>query len=228
MRKAIHRIGLAAIAALSVLLSASVAHAQIETTISPIGESNRWSATAGRTVGTGNSVLQAEAGWPGIGFTWLKGINELSDYGLHVGFNYGFEGTSKTVTGFNLAVPYRRTLATSGDTSFAFETQPGLSIYSNNGAMVGVGGPIGVVGALQVTPQLTLDLAAEVPVLITFTNPTGVVFGPQFGGGGEYLIDRNLAVTARLRIGPRFALDSAGSDTQTGFVTLIGLAYNAH
>ena len=132
------------------------------------------------------------------------------------------------MTGFNFAVPYRRTLAISGDTSLAFETQPGLSIYSNNGAMVGVGGPIGVVGALQVTPQLTLDLAAEVPVLITFTNPTGVLFGPQFGGGGEYFIDRNLAVTARIRVGPRFALDSAGSDTQTGFVTLIGLAYNAH
>ena len=228
MRKAIQRVGLAAIAALAALLPVSAAQAQIETTISPYGESTAWSATAGRTVGTGNSVLQAEAGWPGIGFTWLKGINERSDYGLHVGFNYGFEGTSNTVTGFNFAVPYRRTLATSGDTSLAFETQPGISIYANNGAMVGVGGPIGVVGALQVTPQLTLDLAADVPVLITFTNPTGVVFGPQFGGGGEYLIDRNLAVTARIRVGPRFALDSAGSETQTGFVTLIGLAYNAH
>jgi len=65
-------------------------------------------------------------------------------------------------------------------------------------------------------------------VLITFTNPAGVLFGPQFGGGGEYLIDRNLAVTARIRVGPRFALDSNGSATQTGFVTLIGLAYNAH
>lgn len=228
MRKAIQRLGLAAIAALAALLPTSAAQAQIETTISPVGESSAWSATAGRTAGTGNSVLQAEAGWPGIGFTWLKGINERSDYGLHVGFNYGFEGTTNTVTGFNFAVPYRRTLAASGDTSLAFETQPGISIYSNSGAMVGVGGPIGVVGALQVTPQLTLDLAADVPVLITFTNPTGVVFGPQFGGGGEYLIDRNLAVTARIRVGPRFALDSAGSNTQTGFVTLIGLAYNAH
>lgn len=228
MRKAIQRTGVAAVAALAVLLSAAPADAQLETSYSPIGESSAWSATAGRTAGTGNSVLQVEAGWPGIGFTWLKGINERSDYGLHLGFNYGFEGTSNTVTGFNFAVPYRRTLAASGDTSLAFETQPGLSIYANNGAMVGVGGPIGVVGALQVSPQLTLDLAAEVPVLITFTNPTGVVFGPQFGGGGEYLIDRNLAVTVRLRIGPRFALDSAGSNTQTGFETLIGLAYNAH
>lgn len=229
MRTATNRVSTAAAAAaLAVVLSASGARAQLETSVSPLGESGAWSATAGRTAGSGNSVLQAEAGWPGIGFTWLKGVDERSDLGLHLGFNYGFEGTSNTVSGFNIAVPYRRTLATSGDTSIAFEMQPGLSIYSNNGAMVGVGGPIGVVAGLQVTPQLTLDLAAEVPVLVTFTNPTGVLFGPQFGGGGEYLIDRNLAVTARIRVGPRFALDSAGSETQTGFVALIGLAYNAH
>jgi hypothetical protein len=228
MRAAMDRVCSASTAvAVAVFFSAFAARAQLETSVSPFGDSAPWSATAGRTAGTGNSVLQAEAGWPGIGFTWLKGMDERSDLGLHVGFNYGFEGTSNTVTGFNLAVPYRRTLATSGDTSIAFEMQPGLSIYSNSGAMVGVGGPIGVVAGLQVSPQLTLDLAADVPVLITFTNPAGILFGPQFGGGGEYLIDRNLAVTARIRVGPRFALDSNGSETQTGFVTLIGLAYNA-
>src|SRR5438105_7325374 len=53
----------------------------IETSISPAGDYN-WSATAGRTVGNNNSVLQAEAGWPGIGFTYLKGVNELTDIGF--------------------------------------------------------------------------------------------------------------------------------------------------
>jgi hypothetical protein len=198
----------------------------VETSIQPVGVGD-WSATAGRTVGSGNSVLQAEAGWPGIGFTWLKGMDERTDLGLHIGLNYGFEGTSNTATGFNLAVPYRRTLGSMGDTTFAFEMQPGISIYSNNGAMVGVGGPIGVVAGFHVSPPLTLDLAADVPVLLSFSHPTGFLFGPQFGGGGEYLIDRNLAITARLRIGPRFALDSSGTASETGFVTLIGLAYNA-
>jgi hypothetical protein len=215
-----------------VALLCSSARAQlVETSIEPVGVGD-WTATAARTVGSGNSVLQAEAGWPGIGFTWLKGMDERSDLGLHIALNYGFEGTSSTATGFNLAVPYRRTLGTMGDTAFAFEMQPGISIYknndvNNNGVLFGVGGPIGVVAGFHVSPPLTLDLAAEVPVLISFSNPAGFLFGPQFGGGGEYLIDRNLAITARLRIGPRFALDSAGTAAQTGFVTLIGLAYNA-
>ncbi len=214
--------------ALGVVFCAFAANAQIETTYTPSGGAGTWSATAGRTSGEGNSVLQAEAGWPGIGFTWLKGIDERSDLGLHVGFNYGFEGTSNSVTGFNLAVPYRRTLATSGDIAVAFEAQPGISIYSNSGAEVGFGGPVGVVAGLKVDPRLTLDLAAEVPVLLTVSNPAGVLFGPQFGGGGEYFIDPNLAVTARIRVGPRFALTSSGTGRETGFETLIGLAYNAH
>jgi hypothetical protein len=224
MRTAVNPGSWAVVAA--ALLCPAVARAQIETSISPVEDAN-WSATAGRTAGAGNSVLQAEAGWPGIGFTYLKGLDERSDVGFHIGLNYGFEGTSSSAIGVNLAVPYRRTLATSGDTAFAFEMQPGLSIYSNNGAMVGVGGPIGVVAGFHVSPPLTLDLAAEVPVLLSFSNPAGFLFGPQFGGGGEYLIDRNLAVTARLRVGPRFALASGGSGSQTGFETVIGLAYNA-
>jgi hypothetical protein len=230
MRKAMNGMsGAAAAAALAVLLCSWAAQAQIETSVQPIGDLGApWSATAGRTAGAGNSVLQAEAGWPGIGFTWLKGMDELTDLGLHVGFNYGFEGTTNSVSGFNVAIPFRRTLSSSGSTSFAFEAQPGLSIYSNKGALVGVGGPVGVVAGFQVSPQLTLDLGADVPVLISFSNPAGVVFGPQFGGGGEYLIDRNLAVTARIRVGPSFALSSGNTDTQTGFMTLIGLAYNAH
>jgi len=228
MVTAADRLALAALgAALAALAFAPAARAQIEAPFSaePSGD---WTATAGRTVGAGNSVLQAEAGWPGIQFTWLKGIDERSDIGLHLGFNYGFEGTSNSATGFNLAVPYRRTLATMGDTSIAFQAQPGLSIYNNNGsALVGVGGPIGVVAGFQVSPRLTLTAGADVPVLLSFSNPAGFLFGPQFGGGAEYLIDRNLAVTARFRVGPRFALDSAGSESQTGFETLIGLAYNA-
>src|SRR5204863_4544336 len=165
----------------------------VETSIDPIADEN-WTETAGRTVGTRNSVLQAEAGWPGIGFTYLKGLDERSDVGFHVGFNYGFEGTTNTVTGVNLAIPYRRTLATSGDTALAFRMEPGVSFYGNDGVLFGIGGPIGVVAGFHVSTPLTLDVGADIPVLVSFSNPAGFMFGPQFGGGAEYLIDRNLAV----------------------------------
>lgn len=226
MRNEARRSGWMAACAAALALPLAARAQLVETTISPAGDGN-WSATAGRTAGLNNTVLQAEAGWPGIGFTYLKGVDERTDVGFHVGFNYGLEGTTNSTAGINLAVPFRHTLGSMGDTTFAFETMPGLSIYGNNGGvLVGVGGPIGVVAGFRIDPQLTLDVAADVPVLVAFSNPAGFLFGPQFGGGGEYLIDKNLAVTARFRVGPEFALNSAGTGRQTSFQTLIGLAYN--
>jgi opacity protein-like surface antigen len=210
----------------ALLLAPIAAQAQLVETSIPVSGEN-WSATAGRTVGAGSSVLQAEAGWPGMGFTYLHGNDATTDIGLHVGFNWGLEGTTNTTAGLNVAVPYRHTLGFMGDTAIAFETQPGLSMYGNNGGvLVGVGGPIGAVIGFKVSPLLTLDAAADVAVLWSFSNPAGFLFGPQVGGGAEYLLDPNLALTARVRIGPEFAFDTAGHGSQTAFQTLIGLAYN--
>jgi len=69
-----------------------------ETSIQPMPEAN-WSATAGRTVGAGSSMLQAEAGWPGISFTSkrLKGLDEAAATSDSTsGSYYGFEGTTKS------------------------------------------------------------------------------------------------------------------------------------
>jgi hypothetical protein len=212
------KLSAAALAAAALLVPAGARAQLVETILAPAGDMN-WSATAGRTVGNGNSVLQVEAGWPGIGFTYLKGVNELTDVGFRVGFNYGFEGTTNTVVGLNLAVPVRRTIATAGDTAVALRADPGIVFYGNNnknqgGALFGIGGPIGLVAGWRIEPRLTLDLGADLPVLLPFANPTGVVFAPMVGGGGEYLLDRNLALTLRARVGPEFAVANSGSASQ--------------
>ena len=211
------------VCALGLLLAAG-ARAQIETSLEPAGSA--WSATAGQTVGNGNSVLQAEAGWPGIGFTWLHGATSTTDFGFHVGLNYGFEGTTNTIAGVNFAVPFRHMLGQGGSTTIAFRADPGVSIYGDHGALVGVGGPIGIVAGFRVDPRLTLSAGVDVPVLLSFSNPAGFFFGPQAGAGAEYLVERDLAMTARFRVGPEFALNSNGTSHQTAFQTLIGLAYN--
>jgi len=129
------------------------------------------------------------------------------------------------VTGINLAVPYRRNLV-SGDTDIAFQMQPGISIYDNDGVLFGIGGPVGVVAGStsarrsRWTSAWTSRCSSPSPI------PPASCSG-RSSAAGEYLIDRNLAVTARFRVGPQFGLTSSGTATQTGFVTLIGLAYNA-
>jgi hypothetical protein len=216
-----------AAALVSSLLVAGAARAQlVETTIQPAGGLN-WSTTAGRTVGMGNTALQLEAGWPGVSFTYLHGVDERTDWGFRASFNYGLEGTNQAENGVNLALAFRRTLGWISDTAVAVEAAPGFSIYSNNGSkMVGIGGPIGLVCGFKLDPQLTFDVGATLPILISFSNPAGLYFGPQFGIGGEYLIDANVAITLRVRVGPEFALHSGSTNSSAGFTTLLGVAYN--
>jgi hypothetical protein len=115
----------------------------------------------------------------------------------------------------------------SGGIGVVLQASPGLTLYSNHGsALFGVGGPLGIVVGAPVSDSLTLDAGADITVLFSFTNPLGVIFGPLFGVGGEYMIDRNLMVTARVRMGPEISLDHTGSNTQLGLQTLIGVAYN--
>jgi hypothetical protein len=216
------------------LLAAGSARAQVEQypgtagSIIPIGEAG-WTATAGRTVGSGNSVIQAEAGWPGISFTYLHGANERTDWGARVNFNYKFMNTDNNLTGVDLQVPYRFRMTDDPNATLnvALQASPGLTLYSNNGStLFGVGGPLGVVVGGRVSDTVTLDAGVDIPVLLSITNPFGVVFGPLVGVGGEYMVDRNLAVTARIRVGPEVSLDHTGSNSQVGVQTLIGVAYN--
>ncbi len=211
----------------ALLFSANARAQTLDTSAGTITSSNsNWSATAGRTVGTNNSIVQAEAGWPGIGLTYLKGYDDKTDYGFHVGLNYGFEGTTNSATGLILAVPLRRNLMPGERLNVAVHVDPGVSIYSNNGAaLVGVGGPIGVVAGYNIDPRLTVDAGVDLPILVSFANPTGLLFGPLFGGGAEYLIDKNLSVSAKVRVGPEFALATT-SGSQVAFQTLVGVAYN--
>jgi hypothetical protein len=219
--------------AAALLLAAGAGRAQVEQypgtagTIIPIGDT-AWSATAGRTVGSGNSVLQVEAGWPGISFTFLHGVSERADWGARVNLNYKYLNMDRNLTGVDLQVPLRYALTDNGaSVNVALEASPGVTFYANNGATTfGLGGPLGIVIGTRVSDSVTLDAGVDFPVLFTVTNPFGVVFGPLFGVGGEYFVDRNLAITARIRVGPEVTLDHTGSNSQVGIQTLLGVAYN--
>lgn len=214
---------------LAVLLGAGRARAQVVSgsQFSTTAE-QAWTATAARTVGGGASVAQAEAGWPGISLAYLHGLDEVTDAGLRATFNYGFEGTTGSATGLILQVPVRRYLGGSDTFNYGVHVDPGLAIYGNRGStLFGATLPVGVVLGFLVTPQLTLEGTADFPILISFVNPLGVLFGPELGAGAEYKVDRNLAVSVRARIGPAFALSNGyGSTTSTAFQTLVGVAYN--
>src|SRR5258708_5579801 len=51
-----------------------------------------WSVVTGRTVGTSDTVLHMQIGWPGVSATLLHGMSPKLDLGAIFTFNYGFEG----------------------------------------------------------------------------------------------------------------------------------------
>ena len=208
----IHRFVIVCVLALGL---ASAASAQVAGEITLPGATDNWSATAGRTVGSGNGVIMGEVGWPGISGQYSKGLDDRSDIGFRASFLYGFEGTTNSLVGMNLAVPYRRQLYNETRLGVTGHIDPGISFYGNRGAdtgnLFGVGGPIGLTAGYRMDDRLTLDLTGDVDTLISFSNPAGVFFGPKVGVGGEYKLDKDLAVTLRTKIGPEFGVVNGGS-----------------
>lgn len=193
----------------------------------PTSAGTNWSATAGETVGRNNGVVQGEVGWPGVSVTYLKGSDERSDIGGRASFLYGFENTTSTAGGFGLNGIYRRRLNDDPRLAISGHIDPGVEIYGVGGTTVfGLTAPVGVVAGYKLDDRLTIDAGADVPITIALSGAAGVVFGPLIGVGGEYKVNRDMAVTFRTRVGPEFAVVSGGSGSSVGFVTLLGLAYN--
>jgi hypothetical protein len=217
------------------LLAAPLARAQIASS-SPRSSRDDWSATQARTLGAGRNAVTGEAGWPGIGLQYLYGLDDATDVGGRIGFNYGFFNTTASLIGVDLQAAFRRFLMRSGDFDIEAHATPGIAIYGNHGlTLFGVEAPVGLVAAYRVDPRLTVSVGGDVPILLSLTNPFGIVLGPLVGAGGEYKLEPNLALTAKFRVGPEIALegnvrDSAGNEFggtsgQFAFQALVGVAY---
>ncbi len=221
------------VAAVLILLGAGTARAVSEddvVTARPLARTEPWSATAGLTVGDGNSVIQGEVGWPALSVTYLRGLDDRTDIGGRVSVAYGFEGTVNNVAGLALQVPIRRRVMSSGMLDVSVHADPGLSFYgglsSGEGLLFGIGGPVGAVAGWRVSDAVTLDAGADVPLLLNFTSRAGLIFTPEVGVGAEYNLDPKMALTFRTRFGPTIAAVSNGAFAQFSFSSLIGLAYN--
>ena len=208
------------------LLASASALAQVSSQFPGSTPDRDWTATAARTVGAGANVIQAEGGWPGISVGLLHGYDDRTDIGARVAFNYSFYGTTNTATGVDLTIPIRRRLTLSDTHGFdiGVHAAPGIALYGNNGTLFGVELPVGIVAGYRIDPRTTFTLGADMPVLLSFTNPFGLLFGPLIGVGGEYKLQDNLAATLQFRVGPEFYIEHNPS-THFAFQTLIGVAY---
>jgi hypothetical protein len=186
-----------------------------------------WSAQAGETIGNGGGLFWAQFGWPGISADLAYGVSPTLDLGGRFTFNYGEEGLTETsVLGLKFQFTLRTQLVHKPKFDLALRFDPGLLLYfPNNTTTVGMTFPIGLEMGFPITPKLRLSGTFDLPFWVTFNSPSRFFAPILFGGGVEYLLQRDLAVTFRLKMGPTIASGGFNRNTFFTLYALFGFAY---
>jgi hypothetical protein len=189
-----------------------------------------WSVLSGQTVGAGANALTAQLGYPGVSVGFLHGLAPNIDLGFRVGFNYGYEGIVTAVyPGIKAEVRMRIGLLDTGKLNLGLDLGAGGFGYFDRfgGAVAGMSIPVGLKLGIPVASALTAHVAIEAPMFVTFGGLGGLTLPLLFGGGLEYFIDRNFALTFGVRMGP--ALNPTGyafgPRASFAFEALIGVAF---
>ena len=187
-----------------------------------------WSAMSGQTLGSGAGMIWGQFGWPGISADLAYGVSPTLDLGGRFTFNYGEEGITDTgVLGLKFQFTLRGQLLRKPKFDMALRFDPGLLLYfPSNTTVVGMTFPVGLEFGFPINPVFRANASFDLPFWITFSPSPVVGYIPiLFGGGIEYLMQRDLALTARLKMGPTIVTRST---TRNAFFTLyflFGIAY---
>jgi len=187
------------------------------------------SVITGRTVGANNDVLFFQAGWPGISASLIHGATPKVDLGGIFTFNYGFEGdvNAPVVPGLKLQGLLRANFTDSGKLNLGINFAPGPLFYFFRGypTVIGMDVPIGLAVGIRASPNVNVGLMFELPMFVVFGTSRydgQLVLPILFGGGVEYFLERNLALTFTLKMGPM--IYTASDFTDFDFQALFGLA----
>jgi hypothetical protein len=190
----------------------------------PPAPSERWTVESGNTVGAGANVFAGAVGFPGLDLQLIHGLDAHTDVRAHVGINYAFEGiTQGTRFEFTAQVGIRKELLTlGGNMKLAGRFDPGILIAASPGQF-GIKIPLGLELGIPLGKELIANASFEVPMFFTLGDFNAFYVPLLFGGGVEYLIQPNLAITGKVKVGPTFITNGGG--TQFTLYVLVGAAY---
>jgi hypothetical protein len=212
-----------------VLLVSSAAMAQ-EEGASYGGRGQGWSVLSGQTMGQGGTALVGQVGWPGVSLGLLHGATSRFDIGGKLSFNYGREGiVTSVVPGLKLQAWVRLMLLETSRVNLGLTFAPGPFFYFHeNFTDVGLTLPIALTVGIPVGSALMLNVGLDIPFYVIFGTGGGAVVPILLGGGLEYFLDRNFAVSFNVRMGPSVGSYAGFGDRGRARFTLealLGLAY---
>ena len=188
-----------------------------------------WTVQTGETLGAGLTAVHVQAGWPGISATLLYGYSPTVDLGGIFTFNYGAEGDTNLVhPGLKLQGLAKANLLNDPKYNLGVWFAPGGLVYffgGPNGTIGGIALATGLVFGLPVAPNVNVSFNFDVPLFIYFVSGySGAGIPILFGGGVEYFLEKNMALTFNLRAGP-IIYTASGAGTDFGLNALFGLAF---
>jgi hypothetical protein len=192
--------------------------------VTPATGTPRWTVDSGETVGAGANVAAAAVGYPGLDLRLIHGLNETTDVNAHVGFNYAFEGiTQGTRFEFTAQVGIRKELLKiAGNMKLSGKFDPGI-LWAASPGQFGIKLPIGIEMGIPMSHVMMLNGSLDLPMFFTVGDFSAFYIPLLFGGGIEYLLQPNLAVTGKIKLGPTFITNGGG--TQFTLYLLAGAAY---
>jgi hypothetical protein len=194
------------------------------TTPSVTPPSERWTVDSGNTVGPGANVFAGAVGYPGLDLRLLHGLDANTDVNARIGINYAFEGITRgSRFEFTAQVGIRKELTVLGNNmKLAGTFDPGIIVASSPGEF-GLKIPLGLQLGIPISHELMLNASFDLPLFFTFGDFSAFYIPLLFGGGAEYLVQPNLAITGKLKIGPTFGTN--GFPTSFTLYVLVGAAY---
>jgi len=169
------------------------------------------SVLSGKSMGSG-ALVHAQIGFPGLSVALLTGGGPL-DIGARFSLLYAYEGITvlTRIPGIKLQGVVRMQLLDRGKLNLGLSFSPGLFFYFFPGdTEIGLPLPVNLVLGYAVSPKLMAHLGVDLPIFAVFGPLGGLAIPVLVGGGLEYAVDRQLALTLSLRVGPSVPLTGNG------------------
>lgn len=186
-------------------MAAAVAVAVVLAGRASLADGQSWSVVGARTVENGANELDLSVGWPAVSVAYLRGVAPGVNLGGKGAFAYGVEGLVRSVIpGFKMQAMVKVRIVDADRLSLGLVFEPGPFFHFPYGALsrIGLALPVGLRVGIAPSSALSLAVLLDLPLWVEFGAGGGFNVPILTGLGLEYFATSNVALFARLQVGP--------------------------